>query len=120
MGWLKAPLAFLILILRTLLFEWVVRLIELLRILGEWIELCLLKRRLPPRLRKTPPQSCSPISDPAYKRPDPMIYDQYYVMAQGFAVTWDNPDIWRKGRRRGLPKRPAARHRLRRVGADLE
>ena len=26
-------------------------------------------------------------------RPDPMIYDQYYLMAQGLAVTWDNPDI---------------------------
>jgi hypothetical protein len=23
-----------------------------------------------------------------------MIYDQYYLMALGFAVTWDNPDIW--------------------------
>jgi|GEM_PF-761390 len=29
-----------------------------------------------------------------YKRPDPLIYSQYYLMAQGFAVTWDNPDIW--------------------------
>ena len=28
-----------------------------------------------------------------YRRPDPMIYDQYYLMSQGFAVTWDNPDI---------------------------
>lgn len=26
-------------------------------------------------------------------RPDPMIYDQYYLMSQGLAVTWDNPDI---------------------------
>ena len=28
-----------------------------------------------------------------YKRPDPMIYSQFYLMAQGLAVTWDNPDI---------------------------
>jgi hypothetical protein len=28
------------------------------------------------------------------KRPDPMIYSQYFLMAQGFAVTWENPDIW--------------------------
>ena len=28
-----------------------------------------------------------------YKRPDPLIYAQYYLMAQGLAVTWDNPDI---------------------------
>jgi hypothetical protein len=29
-----------------------------------------------------------------YKRPDPLIYSQYFLMAQGLAVTWDNPDIW--------------------------
>ena len=28
-----------------------------------------------------------------YKRPDPMIYSQFYLMAKGLAVTWDNPDI---------------------------
>jgi hypothetical protein len=31
--------------------------------------------------------------DQAYKRPDPLIYDQYYLMSMGLAVTWDNPDI---------------------------
>lgn len=29
-----------------------------------------------------------------YKRPDPLIYSQYFLMSQGLAVTWDNPDIW--------------------------
>jgi hypothetical protein len=28
-----------------------------------------------------------------YKRPDPMIYSQYYLMSKGLGVTWDNPDI---------------------------
>jgi hypothetical protein len=28
-----------------------------------------------------------------YKRPDPMIYSQYWLMKQGLAVSWDNPDI---------------------------
>jgi hypothetical protein len=28
-----------------------------------------------------------------YKRPDPMIYCQYYMMSKGLAVTWNNPDI---------------------------
>jgi hypothetical protein len=28
-----------------------------------------------------------------YKRPDPMIYSQVYLMSKGVAVTWDNPDI---------------------------
>src|ERR1700733_5427902 len=26
-------------------------------------------------------------------RPDPMIYSQTWLMSQGLAVTWDNPDI---------------------------
>lgn len=29
-----------------------------------------------------------------YKRPDPLIYSQYFLKAQGLAVTWNNPDIW--------------------------
>jgi hypothetical protein len=29
----------------------------------------------------------------AYVRPDPLIYAQYYLMANGLAVTWNNPDI---------------------------
>lgn len=28
-----------------------------------------------------------------YKRPDPLLYAQYYLMSMGLAVTWDNPDI---------------------------
>ena len=27
------------------------------------------------------------------RRPDPLIYAQFYFMSLGFAVTWDNPDI---------------------------
>ncbi len=28
-----------------------------------------------------------------YKRPDPLIYSQAWLMARGLAVTWDNPDV---------------------------
>lgn len=28
-----------------------------------------------------------------YKRPDPLIYSQTFLMSKGLAVTWDNPDI---------------------------
>ncbi|HEX6741438.1 MAG TPA: hypothetical protein VF079_06550 [Sphingomicrobium sp.] len=28
-----------------------------------------------------------------YKRPDPLIYSQSWLIARGLAVTWDNPDI---------------------------
>lgn len=39
--------------------------------------------------------SSKPIYIPphTYKRPDPMIYSQFYLMSQGLAVTWKNPDI---------------------------
>jgi hypothetical protein len=36
---------------------------------------------------------CLAVPRPIYRRPDPLIYDQYYLMKQGVAVTWDNPDI---------------------------
>ena len=29
----------------------------------------------------------------AYRQPDPLIYSQPFLQAQGLAVTWDNPDI---------------------------
>jgi hypothetical protein len=37
--------------------------------------------------------SCIPIHHPAFKKPDPLIYDQYYLMSLGLAVSWQNPDI---------------------------
>jgi hypothetical protein len=42
---------------------------------------------------------CSPIRHPSFHRPDPCIYDQYYLMQLGLPVTWDNPDItvWKNG-----------------------
>jgi hypothetical protein len=36
-----------------------------------------------------------------YKRPDPLIYSQSYLMSRGLAVTWDNPDI--RLERQGVP-----------------
>ena len=45
-------------------------------------------------LRRSPRDNCCLKLPPGvYVRPDPMIYDQYYLMSQGLAVTWDNPDI---------------------------
>lgn len=40
-----------------------------------------------------PPSHGVHIPEHTYKRPDPMIYSQYYLMSKGIAVTWDNPDI---------------------------
>jgi hypothetical protein len=39
------------------------------------------------------PAACFPVRHPAFKKPDPLIYDQYYLMSLGLAVSWQNPDI---------------------------
>lgn len=38
-------------------------------------------------------EDCVKVPAPVYRRPDPLIYSQRYLMSQGLAVTWDNPDI---------------------------
>jgi hypothetical protein len=51
------------------------------------------KRNSGNRNRKESPRPCATVTPQVYRRPDPMIYDQYYLMKQGIAVTWNNPDI---------------------------
>ncbi len=51
-----------------------------------------------PKLERRPrrpksPADCQPVPSTIYRRPDPLIYDQYYLMGLGLPVTWDNPDI---------------------------
>jgi hypothetical protein len=36
---------------------------------------------------------CIDLPPVVLKRADPLIYDQYYLMSMGLAVTWDNPDV---------------------------
>jgi hypothetical protein len=51
------------------------------------------RSKLSERERRRSPDRCVPINDPAFKRPDPLIYSQFYLMSLGFGVSWDNPDI---------------------------
>lgn len=82
-------------LLRHILFGW------LLYVIGRLRE----RRRLRQRQREEGGHRrgysrtrCMPVSEKVYRRPDPLIYSQGYLMAQGIAVTWDNPDIaLRKG-----------------------
>ncbi len=94
MNLLKIIFAFLLAILRALLYGWIFGLWRVLRNIWEHCRRACAKVRLPGRQGKASPKDCITISDPAMKRPDPLIYDQYYLMSLGFAVTWDNPDIW--------------------------
>jgi hypothetical protein len=45
------------------------------------------------KYRRSSKFPCGDIPPTVYRRPDPLIYDQYFLMKQGLAVTWDNPDI---------------------------
>ena len=45
------------------------------------------------RPRRDSARRCMPVYAKVYRRPDPLIYSQTYLMQQGLAVTWDNPDI---------------------------
>lgn len=42
--------------------------------------------------KKKPPDKC--VCPPALKKPDPFIYDQYYLASLNLPITWDNPDIF--------------------------
>lgn len=75
-------------LLRALLYGWIVSLYELLQVL---VQVC--KRWH--RHEKDPDKqgTCFPVDHPAFVRPEPLLYSQRALMAQGLAVTWDNPDI---------------------------
>lgn len=88
MNWLPRALNGLV---RFLSLAWIGSLLEFLRIF------CACGRRSQrgqsERDRNRSPYSCVPINRPEMLRPDPLIYSQYFLMAQGCHVTWDNPDI---------------------------
>ena len=37
---------------------------------------------------------CGEIPPNVKRKPDPCLYDQFYLQSLGYSVTWDNPDIW--------------------------
>jgi hypothetical protein len=81
----------LLFLLRTLLFGW---LVAIWRLVQRVLAACRRrKKRGEGRDRKVSRARCVPIDREAFKRPDPLIYDQYYLLKLGLGVTWDNPDI---------------------------
>jgi hypothetical protein len=69
-----------------------------------WVQYIALRCRTVARLKREREQKggnrrghskapCIPVREPIYRRPDPLIYSQYYLLAQGIGVTWNNPDI---------------------------
>ncbi len=89
----KLPIRLLLMILYILLFRWLRDFIEIIRRLLD-------KKRRNKDLRddrRGRPLHCRPrcavVPPVVYRRADPLIYSQHYLMEQGLAVTWDNPDI---------------------------
>ncbi|MDT5075920.1 MAG: hypothetical protein QOJ80_557 [Mycobacterium sp.] len=80
-------------ILWTILTGWVRALFVFFRRLCALRRLVCDRRRLPGRADRTADSRCVPLKYPAFQKPEPLIYDQYYLMNLGLAVTWDNPDI---------------------------
>lgn len=77
-----------------LLYKWLIVIIDLIKkIFKARAKKKKDKEDIPRRIRKAYKGECIPIRHPNYHRPDPMIYSQFYLMKNGLAVTWDNPDI---------------------------
>jgi hypothetical protein len=94
MNALRVALASIVAFLVGLLYALVVDLWQTLRRLVRGIARLFWVLRQPKGpLHKINRASCVPIHHPAFKKPDPLIYDQYYLMSLGLAVSWQNPDI---------------------------
>src|ERR1035437_1506232 len=87
------PRRLLSILVYLLALQWLMDLIALVR---RYVETCRRGKQLRQSRRGRPLRCsarCAVIPPQIYKRADPMIYSQYYLMEQGLAVTWDNPDI---------------------------
>ena len=93
MGFLTALLEFVTALLRSVFFDSTRYLAILLGRFGDLIRRCRARKSLSHNAKGRDPNECTPIHRPEFKRPDPLIYSQGYLMGVGIAVTWDNPDI---------------------------
>jgi hypothetical protein len=78
-------------VLRTIYDLFVGWILGLANVIEQWCQRRKHRDRLQEDGRRT--KRCQVIPPAIYKRPDPLIYCQGYLLAQGLGVTWDNPDI---------------------------
>jgi hypothetical protein len=79
-------------LLRGVTVDLVPNLVETIRRLIALIKAFCARKKLPHPI-KTSSGNCVTVSHPAFRRADPCIYSQSYLMKLGLPVTWDNPDI---------------------------
>lgn len=82
----------LILLLALLILLALVGLFAVLFFIG-YRRLAAARGRRPHRFVAYKTDNCQHVPPHIYRRPDPMIYSQQYLMSKGLAVTWQNPDI---------------------------
>lgn len=80
-------------LLATILLGWLQAIPWIVRLLHGLLANLSAQSRLPGRAARGSDSNCNPVRHPSYRKPDPLIYDQYFLMSLGLAVTWDNPDI---------------------------
>lgn len=79
-------------LLKTVSFQWIVNIVNILKRFWKALRrLCSFVKQ--PHAVQDQSKDCHTISEPAFHRPDPCIYSQYYLLKLGLPVTWDNPDI---------------------------
>lgn len=79
-------------LLKALTYGWILAIIVIIKDLIAGIKRFCAWKKLPHTVRSGYAK-CITTSHPAYHRPDPCIYDQYWLESLGLPVTWDNPDI---------------------------
>jgi hypothetical protein len=92
-NWIKLILRVFTHVLKTLAYKWVYYVINIVKRFRRNLKAFRDFKKLSHAEQDKRTNLCGVIDNPAFHRPDPCIYDQYYLMSLGLAVTWDNPDI---------------------------
>ena len=74
-------------VLKTLAYEWVVDITHIIKRLIKAVKAYCALRKLPHAKQLEVTNQCAKFDNPAYHRPDPCIYDQYYLLSLGLAVS---------------------------------
>ena len=106
-------------LIKTAAYGWLVALIDFIRRLIERIKERCVKEKIPHPF-KDAAGSCFTVAHPAFRRPDPCIYSQSYLMKLGLPVTWDNPDIILRRNGVIVPEHDLQPGTLYEIEADLE